>query len=119
MPFTTIALADLPKREAPIKTFDAETANAILAIVSVTGQTATDGAAYADVKAARAAANAAKRLLAHVMTDEAKKIETRIFGVADGKAVAIKGAAQLGYCLYLSDKPVAETAPAAAPAKGK
>jgi len=119
MTFSTISISDLPKREAPQKTFDLEAANAILALVSVPGQAASDSVAYADMKSARAAANAAKRLLSHVVTDETKKIETRIFGIADGKPAAVKGATALGYCLYLTDKPVelAEAAVETKPAK--
>lgn len=93
--FVSKPLSALPKREAPTREFDANAANALLGIVW-TGEaiatdaaggtvTASDGQGYADVKVARAKANAARRLLDHVRPD-GTDIKTRVYSPegADG-----------------------------------
>lgn len=121
MPFQTLAMTDLPKREAPVREFDSETANAILAIISNPGQTATDGVVYADQKKARTEANKTKRLVNKVVPD-GKVVETRLFGLDGDKPVSLKAASTFGYCVFLTDAPNTETADEAAadkPSKSK
>lgn len=79
MSFVARPMSELPKREPPkAREFDAASANALLALVSVDGQTATDGATYAEIKDARSKANQARRLLEHVKP-EGKDIKTRVY----------------------------------------
>lgn len=67
--FIAVPLASLPKREGPKggRPFDAEAAKVLFGLVSVEGQTASDGVVYAEEKLARGKANAARRLLAHAI----------------------------------------------------
>lgn len=105
----------LPKRQAPVRTWDHAEAAALLAIVTGPGvagakgeptaaPTATDGIAYTDQKLARAAANKTKRLLGRVLPD-GKVAKTGIFGLdADGAAVlASDSAGTFGYAVWLID----------------
>lgn len=74
-------IADIPKRIGAGRPFNQKGADALLAIVSAPGATASDGALYPDATKARAHAGAAKRLLSHVTTPDT--IKTRAY--ADGK----------------------------------
>lgn len=69
--FVAVPLSTLPKRSAPVggRPVDMETAKALYALVSVEGQTASDGQGYAEEKLARAKANAARRLLTHALPE--------------------------------------------------
>lgn len=87
--FSTKPLTELPKREAPTREFDKETANTLLAIVSVEGQTATDGTIYADEKAARSKASSYRRLLTHVVDTTKHDVKTKVYGEGDGFAWAV------------------------------
>ena len=104
MPYETLALSALPKREPPVRAFDEEGAKALLAIVTEPGSTATDGVAYKDTKSARLACNKAKRLLARV-APEGKVAGTRIFGVDGDVLTGVKTASNFGWCVFLEDAP--------------
>lgn len=107
MTYQALALASLPKRKAPERTFDAEAANAILALAQAAeGQGVTDGTAYGDVKAARAAANKAKRLLSHV-APEGQVAKTALFGIdSDGNPVEVNaGSGSFGFAVWLIAAP--------------
>lgn len=115
MTYTSIALSSLPKRKAPEKTWSKEDADSILAILTATVEgdqpTASDGVAYADVKAARSEANKAKRLVNHVLP-EGKIVASLVFGLdAKGNPVAANtaGIKAFGWALVLKDAPVEET----------
>lgn len=66
MTFSPVALDTLPKRLVRGRAFDADTANALLAIVQQSGQGASDGVEYTDQAEARKAAGKARRLLVRV-----------------------------------------------------
>lgn len=87
--FAAKPLSELPKREAPTREFDKETANVLLAIVSTEGQTATDGTIYPDEKAARSKASSYKRLLSHVVDSGKHDVKTKVYGEGDGFAFAV------------------------------
>lgn len=87
--FSAKPLTELPKREAPTRVFDRETAEMLLKIVSVEGRTATDGIIYTDEKAARAKASSYRRLLTHVVDTSKYDIKTRVYGEGDGFAWAV------------------------------
>lgn len=121
MAYQTVSLASLPKRKAPERTFDAEAAATILGLISeAEGQGVTDGTAYGDVKAARAAANKTKRLLAHV-APEGKVAKTALFGIdKDGNPVEITSDGKsFGFAVWLIDAPAEAEAKPASKGKGK
>jgi hypothetical protein len=117
--YTALARSAIPKRTAPGRTVDLEAANDLLAVlmgapIDDAAPTATDGATYADAKLARAEANKAKRLVAHVLPD-GTVAKSAIFGLdADGEPVlAADGAGSFGWAVWLTE------APAEKPAKSK
>lgn len=130
MAIKPLALSALPKRKAPERTWDREAAEAILAVVSgdmipVDGgdpspPTATDGESYSDEKLARAEANKAKRLLAHVLPD-GKVAKTATFGIdKDGNAVLASAATNgYGWAVWMVDAPEPKAEAAPAKSKGK
>lgn len=71
-------LADLPKRETPTRTFNKDAAEAYLNVVSVEGQTATDGILHTERTDAEKKAASAKRLVGHVLPD-GKRSRTRVY----------------------------------------
>jgi len=77
-PFAPVALETLPKRLVRGRAFDADTANAVLALVSQPGQGASDGTDYPDAAEARKAAGKARRLLVRVAPN-AELVRSRVY----------------------------------------
>lgn len=100
--FVAKPVSELPKRETPKRTFNADAANALLAVVSQEGQTATDGATYPDRADASKKAASAKRLLSHVLPD-GKRSRTRIYSTSGD---AEKG--PFAWAIFLADKKAAK-----------
>jgi len=123
--YATMALASIPRRVPPVRvaSWDADQAAALLAAVSgdpilVDGKpsapTATDSLAYADLKAARSAANAAKRLLGHVLPD-GKVSKSAIFGL-DKKGNAVQqtdSTGSFGFVVWIANAPAPKVEPEA------
>jgi crotonobetainyl-CoA:carnitine CoA-transferase CaiB-like acyl-CoA transferase len=95
--FVAKPMSALPKREAPKNEPDLESAKAVLALLSelvddgngnMVAATISDGAVHATVILARANANKAKRLLAHVLPD-GKIVKTRVYPSGDGHEWAV------------------------------
>lgn len=85
MTFTAVAIESLPKRVSRVKEVDIEAANAILALVSVAGQAASDGETYPTQADARGAAGKARRMLVRVAGEKADLVKSRVYGTdADG-----------------------------------
>jgi hypothetical protein len=122
MPYQSLPLASLPKREAPVRKFDKAEADGLLAIVTAeAGATATDGTTYADQKVARLAANKAKRLLRRVVA-EGQTVGTRLFGIApDGTLVVVSSALATGFgwSVFIEAVTVSHGTAVEAPAKSK
>ncbi len=124
--YAIMPLASVPRRLPPERkdTWNKEQADALLAAISgpaieVDGKpsppTATDGTAYADLKAARTAANRAKRLVARILPTD-KIAKTAIFGL-DKKGQAVQqadSAGTYGFAIWLTAKPAAKAPKAAA-----
>lgn len=88
MAFVGKQLSDLPAKTGPGRKHDEEKAALLFTITSVPGQAAFDDDVFADTKKARAAANAAKRLLRHKVA-ESIDIGTRVFTVEGGYGYSI------------------------------
>ncbi len=84
MPYTAIPVESLPKRVSRVKEADIETANALLALVSIAGQAASDGESYPTQADARKEAGKARRMLVRVASDP-ELVKSRVYGTdADG-----------------------------------
>ena len=84
MAYTAVAVDSLPKRQSRVKPVDIEAANALLAIVSETGQAASDGESYTSQTDARKEAGKARRMLVRVAPDP-ELVKSRVYGSdADG-----------------------------------
>lgn len=81
MTFQPVALDTLPKRLVRGKTFDTESANALLSIVTNSGQGASDDVEYDDQGEARKAAGKARRLLVRVAPN-AELVKSRVYETA-------------------------------------
>ncbi len=81
--FSAVALDTLPKRIVSGRSFDTESANALLTLVSKDGQGASDGVAYPEANDARKAASRARRLLLHVAPDPSL-VRSRVYTLDDG-----------------------------------
>jgi hypothetical protein len=82
MTFQPVALDTLPKRLVRGKTFDTESANALLALVTAApGQGASDDVEYNDQGEARKAAGKARRLLVRVAPN-AELVKSRVYETA-------------------------------------
>lgn len=79
MTFQPVSIESLPKRQSRIKPVDIEAANALLALVSVPGQAASDGATYASQADARKEAGKARRMLVRVAPDP-ELVKSRVYG---------------------------------------
>lgn len=104
MTYVAVPASELPKRQRRGKEFDSESANALLALVSVEGQTASDGQSYDEIGKARSAAGKARRLLMRVAPD-AELVKSRVYGSGDDG-----NAAPFRWVVYLATEK---------PAKGK
>lgn len=82
MTFVSVAADTLPKRARRGRGFDTDSANALLAIVTQDGQTASDGTDYAEIGKARGAASKARRLLLHVAPNP-DLVKSRVYGSGD------------------------------------
>lgn len=82
MTYVPVAADTLPKRARRGRGFDTDSANALLAIVSQAGQTASDGTEYAELSKARSAASKARRLLLHVAPNP-DLVKSRVYGSGD------------------------------------
>lgn len=120
--YQSLPITALPKRQPPTRgAWSAEAANALYAVISApipdggSQPTATDGVAYTDLKAARAAANKAKRLVAHVLPD-GYTVKTALFGLdKKGQPVsAHEGIGTFGFALWLIDATIVSETPATA-----
>lgn len=84
MTYTAIPVESLPKRVSRVKAVDIEAANALLALVSVPGQAASDGATFQTQADARKEAGKARRMLVRVAPDP-ELVKSRVYGTdADG-----------------------------------
>lgn len=84
MTFTAVQIDTLPKRVSRVKPVDIEAANALLALVSVAGQGASDNETYKTQADARKEAGKARRMLVRVAPD-AELVKSRVYGSdADG-----------------------------------
>jgi hypothetical protein len=95
--FVAKPVTALPKRIAPTNEPDIESATALLALLSepvddgagtMVAATATDGIVHATTPLARAEANKAKRLVAHVLPT-GKVVKTRVYASGDGYEWAV------------------------------
>ncbi len=82
MTYSAVPVESLPKRVSRVKAVDIEAANALLAIVSVAGQAASDGVQYATQTDARKEAGKARRMLIRVAPD-AELVKSRVYGADD------------------------------------
>lgn len=80
--FTALPITEIPKRLSRGRSYDADAANALLALVQTPGQAASDGVAYDTQAEARKAAGTARRLLVRVAPD-ADLVRSRVY--ADGE----------------------------------
>jgi hypothetical protein len=83
MPFQPIATDSLPKRMSRGREFDQASADALLAIVTVAGQSASDGETFKSDKEARTAAGKARRLLIKVAPDP-DLVKSRVYETEKG-----------------------------------
>lgn len=82
--FQAVPIESLPKRLSRVKAVDIEAANALLAIVSQSGQAASDGETYKTQADARKEAGKARRMLVRVAPDP-ELVKSRVYGTdADG-----------------------------------
>lgn len=107
--FVAAPLTALPTRKPPVRAeVDLDTAKAIFDLISATveingeqvQQTASDGVLYPDTKSARAEANKAARLVAHVLP-EGKITKSRVYETD-------KGSGKFAWAIWLADAPVEE-----------
>lgn len=79
MPFTAIPVESLPRRVSRVKPVDIEAANALLTLVSVVGQAASDGETFPTQTDARKEAGKARRMLVRVAPDP-ELVKSRVYG---------------------------------------
>lgn len=84
MTYTAVPIESLPKRISRVKAVDIEAANALLALVSVAGQAASDGATYATQEDARKEAGKARRMLVRVAPDP-ELVKSRVYSSGENQ----------------------------------
>lgn len=89
MPYTTLPVSSIPAQTRPNagRTYDDAESKALVALMSQEGQSATDGIAHAEKKAAYNAAMSAKRLAAHNVP-EGQRVIIRTWSETNAKGVA-------------------------------